>query len=120
MKTILTLLAALLLAAAGRTACRRRTRTFCENPSRDPIPLTIQFPIGRSVGNVRWTRLPVGWVKSGLAGRHRCACTENNGGSDVYGEGKGPELFGAKFDQLTTFTGNPENKQASAIEWLLK
>jgi len=35
-------------------------------------------------------------------------------------EGKKPELFGTKFDQLTTFTGHAEDKQASAIEWLLK
>ncbi|MBI5822078.1 MAG: acetylxylan esterase [Verrucomicrobia bacterium] len=36
------------------------------------------------------------------------------------GERKKPELSGAKFDQLTIFTGHAKDKQASAIEWLLK
>ena len=34
------------------------------------------------------------------------------------GEGNAPEFFGAKFDELTPFSG--ENKQAAAVEWLLK
>ncbi|MDZ4286498.1 MAG: acetylxylan esterase, partial [Prosthecobacter sp.] len=36
------------------------------------------------------------------------------------GEGANPELFGAKFAELTPFTGNEKDKQPQAIEWLLK
>lgn len=38
----------------------------------------------------------------------------------IAGEGDKPEVFGAKFNELTPFTGDAKDKQASAIEWLLK
>ena len=38
----------------------------------------------------------------------------------IAGEGKSPETFGAKFNELTTFTGEASEKEASAIAWLLK
>jgi hypothetical protein len=36
------------------------------------------------------------------------------------GEGAKPEVFGAKFSELATFTGEASQQEASAIEWLLK
>jgi hypothetical protein len=36
------------------------------------------------------------------------------------GEGMQPEVFGAKFTDLTPFAGDAEQKEASAIKWLLK
>lgn len=36
------------------------------------------------------------------------------------GEGEKPELFGAKFEELTPFTGEEARKQPAAIEWLQK
>jgi dienelactone hydrolase len=36
------------------------------------------------------------------------------------GEGVQPEIFGARFTDLTPFTGDAAQKEASAIEWLLK
>lgn len=38
----------------------------------------------------------------------------------IAGEGDKPEVFGAKFNELTPFTGDAKDKQSSAIEWLLK
>ncbi|MCY2994838.1 MAG: acetylxylan esterase [Planctomycetota bacterium] len=36
------------------------------------------------------------------------------------GEGDKPEVFGAKFTELTSFAGEAAQKEASAVEWLLK
>jgi hypothetical protein len=36
------------------------------------------------------------------------------------GEGDKPEVFGAKFTELTSFAGEATQKEASAVEWLLK
>ena len=36
------------------------------------------------------------------------------------GEGGKPEVFGAKFTELTSFAGEAAQKEASAVEWLLK
>lgn len=36
------------------------------------------------------------------------------------GEGAQPEVLGAKFTELTAFAGDAGQKQASAVEWLLK
>jgi dienelactone hydrolase len=36
------------------------------------------------------------------------------------GEGGKPEVFGAKFIELTSFVGEATQKEASAVEWLLK
>ncbi len=38
----------------------------------------------------------------------------------IAGESNAPETFGAKFDDLTPFAGEVQDKQKSAIEWLLK
>jgi hypothetical protein len=36
------------------------------------------------------------------------------------GEGARPEVFDAKFDELTPFSGDEKDKQAQAVEWLLR
>ena len=36
------------------------------------------------------------------------------------GEGGAPEIFGAKFDELTPFFGDAKDKQSAAVAWLLK
>ena len=36
------------------------------------------------------------------------------------GEGGKPEVFGAKFTELASFAGEAAQKEASAVEWLLK
>ena len=36
------------------------------------------------------------------------------------GEGGKPEVFGAKFTELTTFAGTAAEQEAAAVEWLLK
>lgn len=36
------------------------------------------------------------------------------------GEGKTPEVFGAKFKELTPFAGEEAEKEAAAVSWLLK
>ncbi len=36
------------------------------------------------------------------------------------GEGKAPEAFGAKYNELTPFTGEAAEKESSAVSWLLK
>jgi len=38
----------------------------------------------------------------------------------VAGEGAKPELFGAKFDEMTPFAGHEKDKQTQAVQWLLK
>ena len=38
----------------------------------------------------------------------------------IAGEGRNPEVFGAKFGELTPVAGDSKDKQISAIEWLLK
>ena len=36
------------------------------------------------------------------------------------GEGDKPEVFGAKFTELTSFAGEAAQKEASAVQWLLQ
>ena len=38
----------------------------------------------------------------------------------ISGEGPKPAVFGAKFHEIVSFSGEPKNKQTAAVDWLLK